>query len=234
MFKRLLIAAFLGVLFCQSATGQSALTAKEVSVFETSDVTVTFGRVAMMDRTLPSVATLVESDASPPRMTFLGCRFDVVLEPDNATLQRASPVFSKKLTTPNSDPPPAGFGHLTNPTPLGVTDPVTSVGCNGKLHYFVFFYRQKPTFGLVEIETIVLEYDEAGRAIFEAETFDPEAGRPSAQTANVVTAARGLYRISLRAPEEVLVAEKQRSEVQNAMLGLVARLALSQFGVLVP
>lgn len=233
MLKWSLVAV--AVLFCPAAFGQSGLKADEVSVFDTSDVTTAFGRVTMVDRALPGIATLVDDGASQPRMTFLGCRFDVVLEPENATLQRAAPVFSKKLTAPNSDPPPAGFGRLTRPTPVGVTDPVTSVACSDKLNYFVFFYRQKPTFGMVAIETLVLEYDDAGRAVFEAETFDPAIDRPSLQTASVVMAARGFYRMSLRASEDALRADKEQTEFQNKVAGIGVKLGIMALtGVPIP
>ncbi|MDP3493246.1 MAG: hypothetical protein Q8R82_09025 [Hyphomonadaceae bacterium] len=234
MLNRLLTATAFGIVMCPSAIGQSALRAEEVSVFDTSDVTVTFGRVTMTDRKLPGGAALIDDGASAPKMNFLGCRFEVVLEPENVALQRAAPVFSKKLTTPNSDPPPAGFGRLTRPAPVGVTDPVTSVACSDKLNYFVFFYRQKPTFGLVEIETVVLEYDDAGRVVFEAETFDPIVERPSAQTANVVTAARGFYRMNLRAPADALMADKEQTEFQKRLLGLAFTVGPKIIGIPIP
>lgn len=235
MLRHLLVGAAIALALCPVAYGQSVLKAEEVSVFDTSDVLVTFGRVTMLDRTLPGSVALIDDGVTQPRLTFLGCGFDVVLEPENLALQRAAPVFSKKLTPPNSDPPSAGFGRLVRPKPVGLTDPVTSVACSDKLSYFVFFYRQKPTYGTVAIETIVFEYDDAGREVFEAETFDPEVDRPSIQTAGVVMAARGLYRISLRAPEDALRADQEQAEFQNKLAGIGVRIGIGALtGVPIP
>jgi hypothetical protein len=217
---------FVFVTLSGTAHAEPPLLAKDVTVVETDSVIASLGRVLLVSATdVAGEATLRVNDRGSPEMSFLGCRFDLLLEPNSASLLRAAPVFSKKLTT-GGDPPPAGFGRLTNPKPVGITDPLTIIACDPKLTYFVFLFRQQPVSGVVVIEAVVLEYDREGVAVFETETFDPQIERPSLQTQDVVKAARRLYRIGFRTRDDAIQAAQEDRERASSIFSLLKMIPL--------
>jgi hypothetical protein len=196
------------------------LLADVVSVVDTSNVDTSFGRLLLSEQVVPGPAALTDEAGVGPRLSILGCTFGIALEPDNLTLQKAAPVLSRKLTT-GGDPPSAGFGRLTNPTPNGVTDPITQISCDRKLEYFIFLYRQRPASGVLVVEALVLEYDDVGRQLFEAQRYDEQVEKPSLQAMSVLTAARSCVRVSLRTTEDAARAATEDKASAGLLLGML-------------
>ena len=211
------------VLLTPAALATPPLVANGVTVLDTDDVRASLGRVIFVnERTVPGIAQLAEAQVGNPTLTLLGCRFEVVLQPNNAELSRAAPILSRKLTT-GGDPPTAGFGVLKAPQPVGVTDPLSVIGCSPEQTYFVFLFRQTPVSGNLVVEALVLEYDPEGLGTFAQETFDPSIDRPSIQVRNISQAARAIYRLSLRTPEDAVRAAEQDKARQGVLLGILLK-----------
>lgn len=207
-----------------SAWAAPPLVANGVTVLETDAVEASLGKVTFAhERTVPGQARLEEGNDLNPRLSILGCSFEVNLQPNSTELERAATVFSRKLTT-GRDPPVAGYGTLSSPRPIGIADPLSVIQCNADLTYLFFLYRQTPASGNLIVEAVVIEYDHTGFEAFEAETFDPTINRPSLQVRDVARKAKAIYRMSFRTPEDAVLAAQQDKNRQSALLGLLLRL----------
>lgn len=220
MLKRLIVVGLMWLV--APAWAEPPLVADGVIVGDAKTAVATlFGSVVLEERRIAGEAAMGDDPEAGPSLSMLGCRFRVALDETNEHLRAAAPVFSKKLAS--GDPPPAGFGRLTSPTVVGLTDPLTVVICDESVDYFVFFFRKSPTFGRLAIDALVLEYDADGSAVFGAESFDPAVERPSVQTRNAVRAARNIYRMQFRTREDAKQAELEQSQ----LLSTLARLAIT-------
>jgi len=201
------------------AWAQVPLIAEDVFVADPAEASASsFGIVGMPGRSVAGLAALGEGPDGKPQVQLLGCRFDIELQRTNKTLSSIEPIFSKKLTSsPNADPPSAGYGVLRNPKPVGIVDPVTSIACTEEFHYVVFLFRQGTSSRTPAIEALVFEFNLGEETALEAEQFYSGSEKPSVQARNAVRATRGFYRVVFRSAEDLDLADREQQQLNQLM-----------------
>ncbi len=223
---------FAALVFCTLPTAAVAapLIATEVEVFDTKNAFAnSFGAVVRDSRLIPSAGALGEDENGQPKIAFLGCRFDVILDQGDRDLNKAVEAINRKIASSDMAVP-SGVGYLRNPAPISITDPVTVTQCNAKKYYPFYLFRNSTLMGSVTIEFIVFEYDDAGLKLFKSSIFNDEYERMSLTTARIVNAASGLYRVNYMSPEDIAA----DSHAEDALVQGLVLMAPKLLGIPIP
>ena len=213
-------AAIVFAAFASPAFAQSPLIAENVFVAAPVEVSAnSFGVVDVPGRSVHGLAAIGEGADGKPQIQLLGCRFDVELQAENEAVRRVASVLSRKLTSvASADPPSAGHGFLSNPRPIGITDPVTSIGCNPKFRYLIFLFRQESAGRKAAIEALVFEHAAGTESAFEEDEFFSVSEKPSIQAREVVRAAHGFFRATFKSEESITAADHQQRELLRGLM----------------
>lgn len=194
------------------------MVATEIEIFNTGNTFAnSFGAVISDKRVIPSNGALGEDETGEPKIAFLGCRFDVVLETDDEKLNQAVQAINRKLASSDMAVP-AGVGYLRNPKPISITDPVTVTNCSSESHYPFFLFRNSTLMGRVTIEFIVFEYDDNGLNVFRSAVFNDALERTSLTTARIVSNAWSLYRINYMYPTDIQADTSEKEEMVERLI----------------
>lgn len=225
-----LICVIVAIVIAPVSAAAPPLATTQVEVFETEDAYASgFGSVISDITPVPSVGALGEDNFGQPKIAFLGCRFDIVLEQDNDELDSAVEAINRKIASSDAAVP-SGVGYLRNPTPISIADPVTITKCDSDRHYPFFLFRHTTFLGSLVIEAVVFEYDDDSLQTFRTAIFNDDLEPTSITTAKVVAAAKGLYRIDFMSPEDI---EAESDAGDTLFQGLVT-LAPTLLGIPVP
>lgn len=214
----------ISVLTVQMASAAPPLVAAEVEVFDTEEAFAnSFGSVVSDVVSVPSAGALGENENGQPKIAFLGCRFDVVLERDSNHLDGAVEAINRKIASEDSAVP-SGVGYLINPAPISITDPVTLTKCDPRRHYPFFLFRRTTFSGNLSIEAVVFEYDSDNVPIFRKAIFDDYSEPLSITTARIVSAADGLYRVNFMSVQDIQAESDSGDEFLLDLISLATML----------
>jgi hypothetical protein len=207
MFAASAVATSVGVSMGLGEQRTPDLTAPQVSVIYPKDARVTlWGGVFAEEDHRVSGFNAVYDDAINPKLTYLGCRFDVVAVSPSANWDAASTALSKIV---DRDTPTSVYGWLKNPRRNSLVDPTTDVRCSDSRSYFFFTYRTAVgLFNNYGYTYVVLEVPSSNDPLVDASGWIGSE-TPSRQAYNLIQHSDQVFKVEFMPPENRDRAEQE-------------------------